>query len=892
MRRLLPLALAALALVACGNDDVPDAGPAVDAGPADGGAQYVVEIDIDDHGLKALWSSPSPNLRRMIREGTLAFTRVDLPTHSNHNNMTLITGEWPEADNVPANSWLSRSAQPSVNGGPSWNAWQEPFNFLAGLGQGEYVFYQFNPLNQVDGPAHHVDSVWSTVAAAGLGPSYYVGQLPPWDVGADHVHYTVKDATLFGIPLDSSTITQLLGSLFHYPDDYVANRVTLDGPPTPAPFLPDGGPETIEHFTLRDAADVWQATLANGNPPPRYMFVWAFIALDGDPTAKYGADGDELASVVTDYDDAIGKLLAAIDASPYAGKVNILFTLDHGKVDTHKQVQLGNKGNDGQMLAKLVTAQGGPQMTPLQYDLLNEDGDALVYAKVPDAGSAYGYAQQMQVAHKLVDLIQGGSIQGVDLTRTLTWDGYGGTHTLHDNRIEGPNQADIIVFPQDDWTLGVVTGDGGAANAGTFDTTAHPFAFGRHGGYSEDELYVPLIMWGPSFRQGVVLPHPVNHADVAPTAMKILGQEIGSAQGAPILAAFRGDTAEAFSDPSDMTTARPTALTASGFHGGATLHGSAAQQVVVVDLAGVGFDEAFTDTVTSAHLPHLASLAASGVSFEAAWNRYRTVAENRFELLAGGTPVVDGAGNWIATAEADPGQGGAPGRGLLLEPAPPGVVPNPDALTAWRGSAIYASDSLVQAAQAAGFSAQVIGNAQALAAHTTIAAGDLVASSDADAAGKLSTFLGAHPQALAVVGLGQQARTADRHSDAALAELDALDAALAAVQQAAPGATLIVTSSNGADIDETAATTYGIQAARHVPLVIAGGPVRSGVVSGQPATAADIPATALFALGRPATTDFAEGTRILNPSATGPVPQAIPATATAGHVLGAAFTLQ
>ena len=70
----------------------------------------VIEIDIDDHGLAGLAMANAPNIKGLIRRGTLAFSRVIIPTHSNQNNMSLLTGQYPDGTNVPANSWLSRAA--------------------------------------------------------------------------------------------------------------------------------------------------------------------------------------------------------------------------------------------------------------------------------------------------------------------------------------------------------------------------------------------------------------------------------------------------------------------------------------------------------------------------------------------------------------------------------------------------------------------------------------------------------------------------------------------------------------------------------------------------------------------------------------------------------------
>jgi hypothetical protein len=73
-----------------------------------------------------------------------------------------------------------------------------------------------------------------------------------------------------------------------------------------------------------------------------------------------------------------------------------------------------------------------------------------------------------------------------------------------------------------------------------------------------------------------------------------------------------------------------------------------------------------------------------------------------------------------------------------------------------------------------------------------------------------------------------------------------------------------------------------------VPLVLLGPGVRPGVVSGQPATPADLAATVLYALGAVTTTDVALGTYATG-TAVGGVPQPLPAAATQGHALLRAF---
>src|SRR3954469_25745195 len=90
-------ALAWLALFAACGSRGPTAAPS-----------HVIEIDIADHGLAGLWMANAPNLKGLIARGTLAYTRVVVPTHSNQNNIALLTGQYADGNDVPANSWLGR----------------------------------------------------------------------------------------------------------------------------------------------------------------------------------------------------------------------------------------------------------------------------------------------------------------------------------------------------------------------------------------------------------------------------------------------------------------------------------------------------------------------------------------------------------------------------------------------------------------------------------------------------------------------------------------------------------------------------------------------------------------------------------------------------------------
>src|SRR5947208_15974887 len=111
-RTRLVLAAALAGVAACGGGSAPQ-----------GPKGHVIEIDIDDHGLAGLWAANAPNLKGLIARGTLAFSRVLVPTHSNQNNIALLTGQYPDGNNVPANDWLARDngfqSPVSVGGQPT-----------------------------------------------------------------------------------------------------------------------------------------------------------------------------------------------------------------------------------------------------------------------------------------------------------------------------------------------------------------------------------------------------------------------------------------------------------------------------------------------------------------------------------------------------------------------------------------------------------------------------------------------------------------------------------------------------------------------------------------------------------------------------------------------------
>jgi arylsulfatase A-like enzyme len=819
---------------------------------------HVIEIDIDDHGLAGLWMANAPNLKGLIARGTLAFSRVDIPTHSNQNNITLLTGQYPEGHDVPANGWLART----MGFGPPVN--------LPGLTIGDYALWDRNPLRT------RGDSVYHAVHAAG-GRTAYVGELPPFEVGADDVRMTLLGTSFGGLTINEANAGLLLTNALAYPSSVVAGY-KFTGPP-------DAG-ETQLHFTLRDAA----AYVRAAKTVPAYMFIWDFIALDGDNAAAPGTDSAEVAAIIDDYDAGLGELLGALTDRGLIDSTNILFTLDHGKVDTHKQVALGTHGTIGSMtadgqLADAIAAHGASYgVDTSSYTLLNEDGDAQIYAVVDGAGTAAGADAQTSLTHKLVSLIQSGVLTGVDVTRTMTADGYLGTRRFHDFRANSPNQADVVVFPQDDWTLNQVD----AINAAPGPFMEHTGAYARHGGFSADECYVPLIMAGPAFKQNVLLPHPVEHADVAPTALAAFGDDrlaLTTAARGAIHAALAGDPGETISLPSPPDGARDLVLTGSGFGAPLPAPAQPPAQVVVLVVAGLYEDEVFADSATSTAAAPLRDLASHGTRFEDFWTRSRDWPVTWYQLLTGGYPVSP----FVPAVEDDPGQTFAPGAGLLQMPPPSGFIASPSAMQAWRAPMVFTGESVFDAAHGLGLTTATVGNVDVSHIGSAIdmsvpADGDFAA----DPAGTLGALAAANAHLFAVVAMGG-ARTDNRHDGHATAELGTLAQQIADVAARLPDALVVVAGLGGTPIDSAKPDFYGPGSSRHAPLILVGPGVRAGVVTGQPAAPADLPATILYALGAATSTDVSLGTWATGTPVSG-VPQPAPNTATEGHALLRAFS--
>src|SRR5207245_7467044 len=88
---------------------------------------------------------------------------------------------------------------------------------------------------------------------------------------------------------------------------------------------------------------------------------------------------------------------------------------------------------------------------------------------------------------------------------------------------------------------------------------------------------------------------------------------------------------------------------------------------------------------------------------------------------------------------------------------------------------------------------------------------------------------------------------------------------------------IVLTSRGGAPIDAASPDAHGPGSARHVPLVMAGPNLRTGVLTSGPATPADLAPTLLSALGAPPRApDLAYGIELDGGMSPGAAPQPLP----------------
>ena len=212
--------------------------------------------------------------------------------------------------------------------------------------------------------------------AAG-GRSAYVGELPPFEAGADDVHLTIV-GTVFDTPLGPLTV-----------DETTAKNILTDVVRLPAERRRRLHLRRTARRAARRRRSSRCATPPTTSAPTgsrRFMFIWDFIALDDDPTSMYGADGAQIAQIIEDYDGGLGELLDALDDqgadSTAPTSCSRSTTARSTRTTRSCSARTGGAQRPTASWPRWSTAQGAAMgLDTSSYALLNEDGDAQIYAR-------------------------------------------------------------------------------------------------------------------------------------------------------------------------------------------------------------------------------------------------------------------------------------------------------------------------------------------------------------------------------------------------------------------------------------------------------------------------------------------------------------------------------
>ena len=333
-------------------------------------------------------------------------------------------------------------------------------------------------------------------------------------------------------------------------------------------------------------------------------------------------------------------------------------------------------------------------------------------------------------------------------------------------------------------------------------------------------------MAGPAFKSGVMLPHPVLHPEVAPTALaprrSAAKSRLRPPRAAPIEAALVGDPGETIAVPDPPDGARDLVLTATGFEGTPPApRGDRDQGDGAADLAGLYDDELFDDALTA---QAAAGSGAGGGRRRASrtdWTDSRDWPITEYQMLAGGYPVAP----FVASRRR---------RSDHHAPAGPGPAwpcRRPPTRRRSRGIRGLARPHRVRRAPACSTPRVARGLADgAASARPTFTSLHVNPPDDcrtlppARPARRPARRPGRREPGRPAGAGGDSAAhaTANRHSAQAQDELMALAAAAQDAAQGVPGALVVITSRGATTIDDPGSDFYGPGSSRHVPLVLLG----------------------------------------------------------------------
>jgi len=202
-------------------------------------------------------------------------------------------------------------------------------------------------------------------------------------------------------------------------------------------------------------------------------------------------------------DDALGRVLAALDEKGLRAQTDVIVVSDHGFSTIDQTVDLADALKGAGFHAYRSVPAGGAR-----------ESDVMV---VGNSSSVFLYVKGHQTndVEKVVHFLQAQPYCGVVLTQQPV----DGAFRLRDLRLDAPSAPDIIVALR--WRRD--PSKYGAPGLDYTDSSKYGPGQGIHGTLSPYEMHNTCVAAGPDFRVGFKDDLPTGNIDVAPTVLWLLG---------------------------------------------------------------------------------------------------------------------------------------------------------------------------------------------------------------------------------------------------------------------------------------------------------------------------------------------------------------------------------
>jgi arylsulfatase A-like enzyme len=236
---------------------------------------------------------------------------------------------------------------------------------------------------------------------------------------------------------------------------------------------------------------------------PAFSLLW--LSEPDQSQHETGPGSPTSVAAIRHSDDALARVLAALDRNGLGKETDIIVVSDHGfsTIDQNADVSATLNAH-GFHAYRTVPEAGMPE------------GDVMV---VGNGGSVFLYVtgHKASVVEGIVHCLQAQPFCGVVFTQTPVE----GAFRLHDIRLNSPAAPDIVLSlhwkpdKSTNGTPGLICSDYGQYSPG----------HGMHGSLSPFDMHNTCVAAGPDFLQGLQDDVPSGNIDIAPTILWILGVE-------------------------------------------------------------------------------------------------------------------------------------------------------------------------------------------------------------------------------------------------------------------------------------------------------------------------------------------------------------------------------